>query len=132
MFFQAEDFNYCSTVIRRLIELNHQPSWQVSSQLGRCDKFRDLKFRRECLWFVVNVGPDDLLQETIKYINVLDTEILDFDLQDWVDLNQSSFECEEFADAISSVNKILILLMINKNEIPTDHLNFVLQFSAKR
>lgn len=93
---------------------NYQPAWKVAMSLGNSENFQDLKFRRRCLFFVLNNGPSEFLEDIMKHVNLLEIQILNKSIQDWMPpeneiLEQEAESDEEFADAVTTVREPLIL-----------------------
>ena len=110
---QVKDYNSCASACQQLIDSNYLPAWKTVLNLGYCDNFEDLKFRKKCLWFTMNNGPVDLLEESLKQIHLLEIQILHKNLQNWMPINEAEDfgneieSDDEFTDAMTTVNKNL-------------------------
>lgn len=85
-----------------MIDIGYQNAWKSALKLARHENHSDLPFRRYCLWFVVDTGPDDLLEETIKYLNNLEAQILDNDLKKWMLLKKEKIEAENAGSEVDA------------------------------
>ena len=91
-----------------MIEDNYQPAWKVAMNLGNSENFQDLKFRKRCLFFVLNNGSSDFLEDIMKHVNLLEVQILNKSIQEWMPSENENIENEaesddEFADAVTTV-----------------------------
>ncbi|XP_048513808.1 NBAS subunit of NRZ tethering complex-like isoform X2 [Athalia rosae] len=105
--YQVKDFEVCATTCQRLIDQSSSSAWRIVFDLGNEEDYQDLKFRRKCLSFALNCGPNDLLETIIQRMQLLEIQILHKDLdalfQEQVSENYNVFESEdEFTDAMTT------------------------------
>lgn len=86
-----------------MIEANYEPSWKIAMSLGNSENFEDLKFRRRCLTFTLIHGTPDVLEDTMKHLNLLEIQILNKSIQDWMpgendDLESTTKSDDEFVE----------------------------------
>lgn len=95
--------------MEKMIDANYEPAWKIAMNLGNSENFEDLKFRRRCLFFTLINGTCDILEDTMKHLNLLEIQILNKSIQDWMpgdneDLENDVKSDDEFADAMTTVN----------------------------
>ena len=90
-----KDYNFCSSIIKQLIKNNYQSSWNVALDLAHCDDFDDLQFRKSCIWFAINNGPSDMIENLMKRANLLQVQILNSELQKWMPIENQNLEGED-------------------------------------
>lgn len=93
-----------------MIDANYEPAWKIAMNLGNSDNFEDLKFRRRCLSFTLIHGTPDILEDTMKYLNLLEIQILNKTIQDLMPGDNEDWENDvksddEFTDAVTTVSR---------------------------
>ncbi|XP_043477356.1 neuroblastoma-amplified sequence-like [Leptopilina heterotoma] len=100
---EVNDYSACASSVEKMIEANYEPSWKIARSLGNSENFEDLKFRRRCLTFTLIHGTPDILEDTMKYLNLLEIQILNKSIQDWMpgdneDLESTTKSDDEFPE----------------------------------
>ena len=107
---QVNDYNVCASTVQKIIDNDYQPAWKVVMNLGNCESYEDLRHRRRCLFFVLNNGPSEFLEDIMKHLNLLEIQILNKNIQNLMPSDNETLENEvdsedEFADAVTTVSK---------------------------
>lgn len=100
---EVKDYSACASSVEKMIEANYEPSWKIAMSLGNSENFEDLKFRRRCLTFTLIHGTPDVLEDTMKHLNLLEIQILNKSIQDWMpgendDLESTTKSDDEFVE----------------------------------
>lgn len=96
--YEVGDYVVCASTCQQLIDTNYHPAWRLTQQLGFCDGFRDLHFRKKCLRFSMCYGPTEVLEKTLTQMHLLEIQILNKSLEQWM----MEHDVENFEDADDS------------------------------
>jgi hypothetical protein len=114
--FESKDYNFCSSIIKQMIKNNYNLSWSVALDLAYCDDYDDLQFRYNCMWFAINNGPSETIENLIKHANLLQVQILNAELQKYMPIQKENSDDEDtnsnghLNDEFSRVRCINLLL----------------------
>lgn len=117
--FEMKDYNFSSSVLQQIMKNNYQGAWSVALDLANCDDYNDLQFRRNCIWFVINNGPSEMIETLMKRANLLQVQILNNDLEKWLPPENEVFDNEEentdsdLTDVYSTVRNFILTFIFN-------------------
>ncbi|XP_062511926.1 NBAS subunit of NRZ tethering complex-like isoform X2 [Corticium candelabrum] len=76
---QNDDYKTAATMCQLLIDKNYSDAWQVCRQLGECNKFDDLDFRKELFAFSLSHCPSNQIEPLLRACGMLEVEAMFID-----------------------------------------------------
>ncbi|XP_011497218.1 PREDICTED: neuroblastoma-amplified sequence-like [Ceratosolen solmsi marchali] len=110
--FDIKDYNFCSSIIKNMMVCNYYLSWNIALDLAYCNEYDDLKFRYNCIWFAINNGPSEIIENLMKYANLLQIQILNSDLENCLSTQNENSDVhnlnKDFNDELQVENNELV------------------------
>ncbi|XP_008201876.1 neuroblastoma-amplified sequence [Nasonia vitripennis] len=97
--FEKKDYNFSSSTVQQMMKNHYQSAWSIALDLAYCDDYNDLPIRWNCIWFAINNGSSDILENAMKRANLLKVQILNSDLKKWMPSEVENSEGEDNTDS---------------------------------